>query len=192
MLSAPEEATEGIDELVVDRACTQVVAFVLHDGHLGPFVLLDFVLFDRIEALLAAEAAQDEDVATTHRDGVCVPRLVHRAFVGDLVLLGEVESGVFLWWGTAASDQNLGGSQGNGSTALVELARAAVTQLLDRPLVLVDVVAQTDFRVDVVAEQINPWCLVLGPLANKKMVISPKILTLFMDGNLNSVSLMLP
>ena len=73
LLRAAEEAAKGVDEFVVNGARAQVVALVLHDGHLGPLVLLDFVLLDRVEALLAAEAAKDKDIAAAHRDGVRVP-----------------------------------------------------------------------------------------------------------------------
>ena len=56
LLGTSEESSEGVDELIINRACAQVMSFVFHDGHLGPFVLFDLISFDRVEALLAAES----------------------------------------------------------------------------------------------------------------------------------------
>ena len=56
LLGTSEESSEGVDELIINRACAQVMSFVFHDGHLGPFVLFDLISFDRVEALLTAES----------------------------------------------------------------------------------------------------------------------------------------
>lgn len=140
------------------------MALVLHDGHLGPLVLLDFVLFDGVEALLAAEATKHEDVAAAHRDCVRVPRLVHRALVRDFVLQCQVESSVFLRGRATTCDQDFCRCQRDRSTALVKLACAAITELLDGPLVLVHIVAEANFRVDIVTEKVDPRRLVLRSL----------------------------
>ena len=53
LFGAAKEATKGIDVFVVNRAGTQVMALVLHNGHLSPLVFLHIVFFDRIKALFA-------------------------------------------------------------------------------------------------------------------------------------------
>jgi len=144
LLGATEETAKSVDELVVDRAGAEIMPLVLHDSHLRPLVRLNLVLLDGVQALLAAEASKNVDVATAHGDGVRIPTLVHGALVGDLVLQGQVQACIFLRWGAAASDQDLCWRQSDRGRALVELAGATVAQLLDRPLILVHVVAQAD------------------------------------------------
>ena len=46
LLSTSEESSEGIDKLIINSACAQVMSFVLHDGHLGPFVLFNLISFN--------------------------------------------------------------------------------------------------------------------------------------------------
>ena len=92
-----------------------------------------------------------------------VSRLVHGAFVGDLVLDGEINARVLLRRGTSARDEDLVGRERDGGGALVELGGVAVVELLDGPLILVDVVAERDLGVDVVAEEVDLG-LVLGAL----------------------------
>mmetsp|Transcript_13690 Transcript_13690/g.23336 ORF Transcript_13690/g.23336 Transcript_13690/m.23336 type:complete len:208 (-) Transcript_13690:1348-1971(-) len=53
LLRAPEEPSEGVDELVGDGAGAQVMPLVLHGSHLSPGVLPDVVLLDRAEPLLS-------------------------------------------------------------------------------------------------------------------------------------------
>ena len=96
------------------------MSLIFHHSHLGPFVLLDFVLLDRVEPLFAAEAAEDENVAAAHCNGMCVSALVHRALVSDLVLDGAIDASVFLGRTTAASYQDLVRAKRNGGRALVE------------------------------------------------------------------------
>jgi len=48
LLSAPEEATEGIYKFFIDRTGTEVVALIFHGRHLGPFVFFDNILFYRV------------------------------------------------------------------------------------------------------------------------------------------------
>ena len=90
LLCAAEEATESVYELIIDSACAQVMSLVLHDCHLGPFVLLNLILLNRIQALLATETSEDEDVAAAHGNSVRVSTFVHRALVRDFISLGQV------------------------------------------------------------------------------------------------------
>ena len=45
LLCASKEPSEGVNALVSDRACAQVVPLVFHGCNLRPFVLSDVVLF---------------------------------------------------------------------------------------------------------------------------------------------------
>ena len=90
LLSRTEESTKCVDEFVVDGAGAEVVAFVLHNGHLGPLVLFHFVLFHRAQSLFTAEASKYVDIASAHCNGVCISALIHGALVGDLILESEV------------------------------------------------------------------------------------------------------
>jgi len=164
LLGAAEEATKSVDEFVVDRAGAEIVTLVFHNGHLRPFVLLDLVSLDRIQALLSGKASKDVDVAATHGDRVGVPTLIHRALACDLILQSQVEPGVLLGRRPTSCDQDLVWRESDGCGALVELACAAVSQFLDRPLVFVHVVAQADLRIDIVSEQVYPRRLILGSL----------------------------
>ena len=196
------------------------MSLIFHHSHLGPFVLLDFVFFDRIEPLFAAEAAEDENVAAAHSNGMCVSALVHRALVSDLVLDGAIDASVFLGRTTAASYQDLVRAKRYGGRALVEFWSATIRQLFNRPFIFIYIVAKADLWVDIVSEKVNSWRLILGTLHNlstTNLNISTNnlykniednlisigwifsshfalflTLTLVMEGNLNSVSLMLP
>lgn len=114
LLGASEESSERVNEFVVNCAGAQIVALILHDGHLSPFVLLHLVLFDTVQALFAAEAAENEHIAPAHRDRVRIPALVHRALVRNFVFNGKVESCVFFGRRAATSDEDLVGSQRDG------------------------------------------------------------------------------
>ena len=103
LLGAAEKSSKGVNELIINSASTQVMSFVFHDGHLGPFVLFNLISFDRVKALLAAEAAQHVDVGAAHGDSMRVPTLVHGALVRDLVPDCQVEAGVFLRWRSTSS-----------------------------------------------------------------------------------------
>lgn len=107
LLSAPKEASEGVDVLVTDRARTQIVSLVLHGRHLSPLVFADIVALDRAQPLLAREAAEDEDSALADCDGVRITRLSHLCLVQDLVLLGHVDPRVLLRRRATARDQDL-------------------------------------------------------------------------------------
>ena len=171
LLRAAKEASKRINELIIDSARAQVMPLVFHDGHLGPFVRLDLVLFDRVQALLATEATEDVDVSAAHRDSVRVSTLVHRALVRDLISLGQVEPSILLGWRTATSNQDVRRGEGDGRRALIELALAAIRQLFDRPLILVNVVAQAYLRIHIVAEKVYARRLVLCSLlsTNKRV-----------------------
>ena len=168
LLSASKEASKCINELVVNCACTQVMSLVFHHSHLGPFVLLDFVLFDRVKTLFAAEAAEDVHVAAAHGNGMRVSTLIHRALVCDLVLNGAIDASVFLGRTAASSYQDLVRAERDRCGALVELGSAAVRQLFDRPFVFIDVIAEANLRVHVVPEKINSRRLILGTLQATK------------------------
>ena len=66
------------------------MTLVFHDSHLGPFVLFDLILFDRVQTLLATETTEDIDVSTAHCNSVCVSTLIHRALISDFISLGQV------------------------------------------------------------------------------------------------------
>jgi len=148
---------------VADRAGTQVVALVLHGRNLVPLVFFDIVLLHRAQALFAREASQHEDRAFANGNRVGVSALGHLGLVEDFVFHGEEDACVLLRGRASARDQNFGGAEGNGCRALVELMGGVVGQLLEAPLVLIDIVAETDLGVDVVTEKVNV-CLVLVAL----------------------------
>ena len=104
--------------------------------------MLDFVLFDRIKTLFAAEAAEDIHIAAAHCNGVRISTLIHRALVCDLVLNGAIDASVLLGWAAASSYQDLVRAERDGCGALVEFGSAAVSQLFDRPFVFIDVIAE--------------------------------------------------
>ena len=97
------------------------MSLVFHDGHLGPFVLFHFISFDRVETLLAAEPTQYVDIGAAHSDSMCIPALVHRALVRDLISDCQVEAGVLLRRRSTSRYQNIARGQGNGRRALIEL-----------------------------------------------------------------------
>ena len=115
LLGASEETSEGVDELVVERAGAEVVPLVLHRAHDHPLVFPQIVFLHRVESLLAGEPAENEYLAFAHGDGMSVPALVHRGFVYDVVFQGVVHSGVFLGGSSTASDQDLARVQSDGS-----------------------------------------------------------------------------
>jgi len=117
---------------------------VLHGSNLRPLVFADIVPLNRAEPLLAGETAEDEDLTLADGDGVSVSRLSHRRLVQDLVLLRHVDTSVLLRRGATTRNKDLVGREGNRSGALVELVRQVVRELLEGPLVLVDIVAQAD------------------------------------------------
>ena len=168
LLCAAEEATESVNELIIYGARTQVMPLILHDSHLSPLVLFDLILFDRIQALLATKATKDEDVSATHSDSVRVSALVHRALVGDFISLGQVKPSIFFGWRTATGNQDVCRCESNSGRALIKLALAAIGQLLDRPLILIHIVAQADLRVHIVAEQVDARRLILCSLLKKE------------------------
>ena len=90
------------------------MTLILHDCHLRPLVLLNRVLLDRVESLFAGEAAEHKHIALTHGDGVSIPGLVHGALDGYVVLVGQVDAGVFLWWGATTRNQDLSRRESNG------------------------------------------------------------------------------
>ena len=152
LFSTSEESSKGVYELIIDSACAQVMSLVLHDGHLGPFVLFHLISFDRVETLLAAEPTQYVDIGAAHSDSMCIPALVHRALVRDLISDCQVEAGVLLRRRSTSSYQNIARGQRDCGRTLVELGSRAIAELLDRPLVLINVITKTDLRVDIVAE----------------------------------------
>ena len=122
MLRASEETSKCVDKFIVDGACAKIVAFILHHSHLSPLVLLDLVLFHRVESLLSTEASEHIDISTAHGDSMRVSAFVHWTLVSDLILQGQIEASVFLGRGASSSYQNLARSQGDGSRALIEFA----------------------------------------------------------------------
>ena len=114
LLSRAEETTEGVNEFVVNRACTQVVTLILHDGHLRPLICLHLVFLHRVQALLAREAAQNIDVPSALRDRVSISTFVHGRLVSDLILESPVESGVLFGRRASTRDKDVARSQGNG------------------------------------------------------------------------------
>ena len=116
------------------------MTLVFHDSHLSPFVLFNLILFDRIQALLATKTTEDEDVSAAHGDGVRVSTFVHRALICDFITLGQVKSSIFFGWRTATGNQDVCRCESNSGRALIKLALAAIGQLLDRPLILIDVI----------------------------------------------------
>ena len=108
LLSRAEEATKSVNKFIVDRTSRQVVSLILHGCHLDPLILLDDVLLNRIESLFATEPTQYKDITLAHSDGVGITGLIHRLLVDHLILLEQVDSRVFLWWGATACYQDLG------------------------------------------------------------------------------------
>lgn len=164
LLSRAKKASKGIYEFVVDRACRQIVSLIFHRCYLNPFVLLDDVLLDRVESLLATEATQHKDITLAHGDSVRVSRLVHWLLVDHLVLLEQVNSWVFLGRGASACDQNLGWRKWDGGWTLVKFADIWVWQLFEGPFIFVDIVAKRDFRIDIISEQQNFGLILLTGL----------------------------
>ena len=142
LLGRAKEATEGVDELIVDGAGTEIVSFVLHNSHLCPLVLLHLVALDRVQSLLAREAAEDEYIPAALRDGMRISTLIHGCLVSDFILLSAVKPGVLFGRRSSTCDQNVRRSEGDGGGALVEFRCATVTQLLDEPFILVDIIAK--------------------------------------------------
>ena len=142
LLSRAKEASESVDEFIVDGTGAKVVSFVLHDGHLRPLVLLHLVAFNRVQALLAREAAKDEYVPAALRDGMRISTLIHGCLVSDFILLSAVKPCVLLGWRSSTCDQNVGRGEGDGGGALVEFRCATITKLLDEPFILVDIIAK--------------------------------------------------
>ena len=70
--------------------------FILHDGHLSPFVRFDLIFLDRVESLLATKPSKHIDIASAHRDCMRVSTFVHWALVSDLILYGSIEASIFL------------------------------------------------------------------------------------------------
>ena len=169
LLCASEEATKSINEFICNRASTKVMALILHRRHLIPLVLLNIVLFNRAQPLLAREAAKHKHTSLTNCDCMCVPTFRHLRFVQNFVLLSQINSGVLFRWRPTASDQNLCRTQCYRGRALVEFVARCIGQLLERPLIFIDIVAETDFRVDVVAEEVN-ICLTLRSFVQRRIL----------------------
>jgi len=87
LFSAAEEATEGINELIVDCAGTQIVTFVLHDSHLSPLIALYFIFLNRVQSLLAAEATEDVYITSALGDSMGISTFVHRTLIGYFIAL---------------------------------------------------------------------------------------------------------
>ena len=131
LLCTTEEATESVNELIINGARTQVMPLILHDSHLSPLVLFDLILFDRIQALLATKTTEDVDVSAAHGDGVRVSTFVHWALIRDFISLGQVKSSIFFGWRTATGNQDVCRCESNSGRALIKLALAAIRQLFD-------------------------------------------------------------
>lgn len=86
---------------------------------------------------------------------MCIATLIHRRFGDDFVFCCQVNTRFLLWRASTSGYYDFERADRNGCRALVELTRLAVTQLLERPLVLIHVVTQRNLGVDIVAKQIN-------------------------------------
>ena len=117
------------------------MSLVFHGSDLVPFVFSDVVFLDGAESLLSRKSTKNIDKSFTYGDGVCISTLGHLCLVKDLILLGQVDASVFLGWRATSSDENLSWAKSDGGGALVELVTSVVRQLLERPLILINIVA---------------------------------------------------
>lgn len=113
LLSASIESSESVNELITDRASTQIVSFVLHRRDLSPLVLSDVVLLNRAQSLLSRESSKDKDCSFANGDSMSVSTFSHLGLVEDLIFLSEINSSILLWWRPSSSDQNLGRTKSN-------------------------------------------------------------------------------
>jgi hypothetical protein len=84
-----------------------------------------------------------------------VSALVHARFVSQLIFRCHIDPSVLLRWRPSSRDQNLEGVDRDGCGALVELNSVGVRKLFHGPLILVDIVAETDLGVDIVTEEVD-------------------------------------
>lgn len=152
LFCAAEEASESVDELIVDGTSRQVMSFVLHGCHDSPFVFSDVILLNWVQSLLAWETTKHKDGSSAHGDGVCVPALIHESLSDDVVLLSVENPSVLLGRWASSSDQNLLGVESYGCWTLVEFLLAWVRQLFNHPFVFVDVVTEGGLGVHIVTK----------------------------------------
>lgn len=75
---------------------------------------------------------------------MCISTFIHLGLVEDLVLLGQINAGIFFGRRTSASYENFGRAQSDGCRALVEFVTGVVRELFDCPFVFIYIVAETD------------------------------------------------
>ena len=126
LLGTAEETTKCVDVLISNRACTEIVSLVFHRGNLIPLVFANVILFDRAESLLTRETAKDKDATFANGDRMCVSTLCHLSLVQDLILLCQINSGIFFWWWSSTSNQDLGRTQSNGSRTLIKFVAGGI------------------------------------------------------------------
>lgn len=109
LLSAAKEASECVNELVVDCACREIMSLIFHGSHRSPLIFLNGISFHRVQSLLAWKATKNEYCSFAKSDCMSVSTLVHHSFWNDVVLLSMIKPRVLLWGRTSSSDKNFQG-----------------------------------------------------------------------------------
>lgn len=151
----PKETTEGIDAIVTNGTCTQVMSLIFHRSNLGPFVLSNAVFLNRAKALLTRETTENENSSFANGNGVGVPTFIHLSFVQNLVFLIQIYSCIFLWWGSSTGNEDFHCTQSDWGRALVKLMAGVICKFLYGPFILIDIITKTYLRIDVVSKQVD-------------------------------------
>jgi hypothetical protein len=70
LFSGSKEPSERINALIIDCAGTQIMAFVLHCGHLGPLILSHLVFLNRTQPLFARKSTQYIHITLANSNGM--------------------------------------------------------------------------------------------------------------------------
>lgn len=81
-----KEPSKRINALIIDRAGTQIMAFVLHCWHLGPLIFSHLVFLNRTQPLFARKSTQYVHITLANSNGMGISRLIHRCFICYLIL----------------------------------------------------------------------------------------------------------
>lgn len=155
LFCATEESTKRIDAFITDRTSAQVMSLVFHWSDLSPLIFPDVVFLYRAQSLFPRKSTKHKHRSLTDSDSMSISALIHLSLIQNLVLLGQVNPSILLWWWSSTSNQDLSWAKSDRCRALIEFMACIIRKLLDCPFVFVHIVAQADLWIDIISEKVN-------------------------------------
>ena len=86
---------------------------------------------------------------------MCISALCHLGLIQNLIFQCQINSCILFRRRSSTCNKNLIRAECNRCRALKEFVASVIRKLLDGPLILVDIITETDFRINIITEQID-------------------------------------